>query len=302
MTKRAWGHAARRRFLVTGTRDPYEAIDLALVTNGAPHPDNSNLFCQERTAESAGLMAFYVNADYRFGDAGLAADSPLLEPPKILWEPTRITYGDDQDINNNPIVNSGTFIFDPPPPATVPQPALIVRKAMPSYSVSIALTFMDTVNSDDFSIQGAGSVSAGQAYCDCIRPIEAYTRLAPYVIVEYRFLFRPGVDPFQHHPIDQSSMGWWKDPAGAYHTGNFYHAAAQGQMVADKVDGDVALDGTGKPISNQFFIGDAYGIAQTPVSPPAPPAGLKIEPTLSTANVKTMTWYGKQQQPFSGLI
>jgi hypothetical protein len=296
MRKAAWGWAARERWIVTGTNSKYAAIDAA-VPHAAGHPDNPYIHIKARDADPIGLLAWSVTGDYSFGDVGLASDNPLLEPPRIRYEKVKQTYPVDVDLNTNAILDSAGQPLDPRETENVPMKKLIVKQARPFFDVGMSIQYEDSVCSDAFNIQGAGGLTAGQCYCDCIEPIEEYTHLAPYVWVEFAFLIAGGKNPFQAHPIDQGRTGWYTDSGGVAQRGLFCNKNKDVSPIPVRLNG---VDG--QPIDSGWFIlGDDGGV-HSPVANPTPPTGLTIETSLSGPKQKTMLWFNKTRQPFSGLI
>lgn len=295
--KESWGIAARERFTVTGVLTKNAAIEAA-IPHAQIHPDNANLRVKSRDATQTGPISFDVVAEYAFGDVGLCADDPLLEPPRIKWEKVRETFAAERDTSQRPILNSAGQPFNPPITETTPQKALIVTKAMPSFNVSLSAQYEDTASNDAVTIQGAGSFTPGQIYCDQIEPNQEYTRLAPYVWVGFRFLVAfEGVDPFQAHPVDEGMVGWYKDASNVNQLGAF--CDSQGNLAPF----DVRLDGTGKPIDSRWYCwSELEGKTYSPIANPSLPAGLLVEPTLSSSTIKTLTWNNKVKKPFNGLI
>jgi hypothetical protein len=296
LQKKSNGWTAREVWLVTGTADKDAAIEAA-VAHAAPHADNTNMTVFARDADPVGALAWRVNADYAFGDPGLCADSPLDENPTILYDHGRETIPTEIDIDNNHIVNSAGDPFDPPETATVPIVGMIVRRAEPFFSLSRSLAYSDHVNSDAFSITGAGGVDPGQAYCDYIKPREPYTLAAPFVWMEYRFEFAGGTDPFQNHPVDQGQYGFYTDGDGDPQKGPL--CWANGSPVGI----DIRLDGTGMPIDTRVKVLGADQSVNDPIANPDTPPGLTVDPDYSSNdNLKLLIWKTKPTAVFSTLL
>jgi hypothetical protein len=274
----------------------------------SPHPDNANMTAGVRWAESTGLLAWKVYAEYSFGDHGQCQDSPLTEPEKIIWQPEREVIPVDIDVNNNAILNSAGSPLSPPVTRPYPVLAVVVRKWLPFFNVATSFQYQDSVNEDVLVVAGLGYVGAGQAYCDYIRPVEEYTELAPFVYVEYRFRFRNGNNPWQTKVIDQGPIGWYSDPASGL--------TLPGPIVdgTGTPVGNVALDGTGKPIlagtassgvpsgtPGFYILGSDRSTLYTPQSNPSVPTGFSIDSSLSSAFGKTLVWTTLPSNDFSAL-
>ena len=295
---KSWGYAWRDKYTVTGTSDKAAATSAIPVAIGDKHPDNTNLSLGEITANATGLFAWEIFCDYRFGDVGLGSPNPLAEPYKIRWEKVRETAPIDLDLNQNAVVDSTGHPFTPRITTPVPTKALVVCKALPVYNVAHWLTYEDTVNSDTFTINGAGAVQPGQCYCDSVEPASEYTNLAPYVFVEFRFLLSGGTNPFQAHPIDEGRVGYYVSIAdGKTYPGLF--CDKYGNVFPEPT----RLNGAGKPISALVMVSGDGNIPASPVAPPGGvPPGLTIEPSLSSATIKTLVYKNIVSQVFTGMI
>jgi len=288
---------ARESWDVVGTPDPGIAIETACSFD-AVHVDNQNMKAGKRWVQSQkGPLSWIVAAEFSFGDHGLCSLGPLTEPYIILPDIGRQSFPSNTDQNNNAITNSAGDLL-PAQPLTAPTLGLRVRRYEPFYNLQRALNYSDGCNSDQFTLGGAGIVGPGQCYCEYIQPFTEYTATAPWVGIEYRFVFEGGTNPFDLHPIDVGRWGWYTDATTGQPT--------KGQIVAPdgtQPDFDVPLDGTGKPIDSQYKILAKDGTTlSTPIANPSLPPGLIIEQAYSTAKQKTLFYAGKRRVPFSGIL
>jgi hypothetical protein len=205
-------------------------------------------------------------------------------------------------VNDFPILNSAGDPFDPPINKFITYGMLRVRRAEPFFDVQKAIKYMNRVNSDSFTVAGAGGLLPGQAYCNLIAPGNEYTLATPYVWVIYKFTFKPGTDPFQSHPVDQGLWGWWDD-GGTKKRGRICDPS--GNMV----DFPVRLNGAGRPIlGTEYFkvLGAPGGTGtptpQAPVEGPAVPGFVEDPATVDNDDITNAIWKDVPAIPFAGLL
>lgn len=250
---------AERAWDVIGATTEIEAT----TASGIPeindsHPQYSLLKVRDLPVEVAGFNFYRVRASYGVppGGSWSADDNPLATPPDIMWEQGLATEPVDRDIDNNPILTSIGVAPDQLPQSEFVTLHLTITRNESAYDVQQAMAYANRVNSNAFSIVGAGTVQPGQVLCKTIRPASSYKQNAPYIPIAYTFELRG-------------------DTAGGENVGFRAKILDQGIRVntddgpvevfdakGERITSPILLDGTGKSLNTTYKAGSA-GAAQT---------------------------------------
>lgn len=258
LTRTTDGWTARRAFQVSGTSSQLEAQNAIPVTVGSSHPDNAFLRCNSVEADDNQVLRT-VTCEYSTAPFAIFDPDPLNQPTQWRWQPGTETSPIDRDIYGNTIRNSAGVTFDPPVNRFTGTLHLQAVRNEPFYDVQKALLYQNKLNSDTFSITGAGIVQPGQVLCLSIDCASSISSDAPFVTVVYNFELRgPDFDGedsdagFKARILDQGDKCWYKPGevlAGLPTMGNIVNV--RGELV-----GSVPLDGTGKPINTNLKVGE----------------------------------------------
>jgi hypothetical protein len=275
---------AQRGFIVTGISNETEAT----IASGSPygtipqvnevHPRNRFLRVNKVTPQRISPVACHVIIAYGVGQQPSQQD-PLADKPRIRWQLGSTTEPIDRDVEGNPIVNSAGDAFDPPLNTEFTTLFLTYTRNEPYFDIQKALTYSNTVNSNSFTIRGAGIVAPGQIKCDSIQPAGEYTDDADFVPIVYSFEIRRGNkqdsdgswDGFKLRVLDQGLRAYYdinKGPARIYDPDQSTAASRS------PVTSDVRLDGYGGTFDDSYFVTDTL---QQSVSKGSAPTGAIVE-------------------------
>lgn len=243
------------------------------------HPLNANLKCVNIDAKPAGFNFYRVTCKFIVPPGGDAtsSDDPLSQPIKISWEPSTWSEMSEIDAEGNPLVNCAG---DPLEPQSMEWPTiqLVVRKNVPAYDPSVAVTYQSAINSDTFQISGNNinlQIPPGQCRCRGIRPEEEYTLNATFNTIIARFDFRPNNTDQSDVAADAWDLRILNAGYNCYYDANEMGDdddvnAQLGPIYfnGDKVTSPVPLDDAGVPIGDGYTV-TAYGY--TPIESPAVP-------------------------------
>ncbi len=198
------GRKAWRTFQVTGTADPFMALEHAdIPALNSAHPTKANLYVFRRgTPQREGPQFFTIEVEYRTGtQVGIGNDDdPINQAPTYTWNVALASEPVEQDIDGNPIVNSAGDSFAQTLSVTTHSITLDVERNEASFDPVFALDYVNKVNLGAWTIAGK-TVGEGQAKCMGIAPTSGYTLQDSYVRVRYSFEFRR--EGFKVRVLDQ---------------------------------------------------------------------------------------------------
>lgn len=158
---RSWARTYSRQFVIV-TDDPWigaNAIRAALPvgigqfylvrnTSGAVTDFDGGSFCTSisLTCDAEDGMAWTANAEYGPYDATNYPQDVTQWVPRVAWSFAQFQRDLDQDINGNAIVNSAGVPFNPTIKADDSRPILQLVRNEPTFDLTLAEDFRDTVN------------------------------------------------------------------------------------------------------------------------------------------------------------
>lgn len=295
-------YTANRIFDVTGAATEtaafaaVAAFDPSTVLN-AQHPQNAYMYSRGPTSERPGFNMYAVKVQYQSTPAGRFENpgSPLLEPVIYRWNQLCQTEATDRDNANELLVNMAGEPFSQPYPTDVISIRVVAVRNEAAFDAATALQFGNSVNNANVSYNGGQwNVEKGQSKVIAVEPISEITSAAPFVKVQYTIDLKGGYfldtdgfwDGFKLRILNQGRRGWWDD-GGTPRRGNIVAISSDGSP--QRVDTDVLLDATGKPIQPEFQISPANGDPPVaPIANPSPPSAV-IE-TTSAGVVFIKAW------------
>lgn len=217
------------------------------------HPDQSRLKVRSREVERPGFNMWRLTCTYEIpvDDSGFddGDGDPLDEPVKFEWEIGNETISIDRDRDGHPLLNSAGDPFETNPQRQRLTLHLVLKRYEPFFDVQLPMAYMNTVNSESFTVPGLGIVQAGQAYRSSIEAAAPYSADFQSILVEYRFRFDPL--GFQLKLIDQGYQSWWhKTPSSDDVKGRI---TTKDELTVSK---PVLLNGAGRIIDTTLVVGD----------------------------------------------
>ncbi len=297
--------SATRVWEVYGAANENECF-VATALDGSPiaqlgnsHPQSSLLRVVTVTpAQQEGLFwlvtaQYAIPSDLKGGDSG-AAQELLSRKPTLSIRSGKISIAVDRDAKGRPRVNSAGDAFDPPGQRSISVRYFRYVRYEPFPDVDKMDRFENTVNDADLLIGGKVAVSKQRLYCDTIEATEDFGPDTLAVPIAYNFILRRSFDdtphPFNDYIMDIGDRGFYSDSGSATaKLGYFFDATGTQQF-------NVKLDGTGKPLDPNIKVTSAL---KTPISNPNPPAGLQLNPNLSTNLVKFLEFDMVKQVNFA---
>jgi hypothetical protein len=278
---------------------PFPGSDLIPALN-ASHPQNARLIVTNRNpVTDGGPTTWKVTVSYSIVaiTGGGGDGDPLNTTPIVSWGMGEITLAVDRDVDNKAIINSAGDAFDPPLQRTFKTLRLRIVKWFPIFDLALSDTFTNTVNSNNFQT-GNLAITVGQCLCTGILPAEDYPITSTAIPIGFDFEIIRGlynnqfpVKPYSTYVKDQGRRGWYTPAGGSTPTlGDFHYADGE------RVDQDVPLDGTGKPIDTTIRVTKSL-IA--PANNPTPTTNT-LAP-FSTAAAKWFEFKLIREANFSGL-
>lgn len=303
---------AVRAFDVIGAASKADAIRTVIqqfgVLRNAPHPENGLLRVQQQNAATPmGPTVWRVRINYAVPAGGdmTANDNPLLLPPLIRWSPSIDSEPFEVDPYGNPFVNSAGDPYDPSPLRDVACWTLTVTRNQPFFAPAQYGKYLEAINSDQFTIRGAGqntAIEPGSMRCVSIAPTGEYTNTAKFVPVSFQFKVRPNNtqitkqahDAWDIRLADKGLNGWYKDSNGNQQKGRFFRGPVE-------VTDPVLLDGTGKPADTAITV---TKLNYAPIANPEKlPQKVRTEKqNVGGLNVTYLHYDRDKTLPFAGLL
>lgn len=267
------------------------------VEINAPFPgsEGSRLRCDRITVTRVGGRLFRVAAHWSIPIRGqdrhngqATQDDPLREPTIIRWQDIQYTEPVDRDIDGNPILNSARRAFRDSPQRVFNAKRVTMTRNEPSFDISAALNFENTVNNSVF--EGA---LPGELKCVSIVPTNVITVESVFTEVTYTFEYRSrmiwGNDPHQPRILDQG----FESPATVDGQTRIVRLV---DVKGQPPESEVPLDGQGRPFRpDDFTYLDENGM---PVASPTfvsigAPVGATVELTDDAAFLRYATYPGR---------
>jgi hypothetical protein len=269
------GWTATRVFIVTEVSNHNQASSVVPgVSVGASHPLNAILICRGIDSDTdLGPMIYRVVAHYdvKIASAGAGGGSPY----ELEWAQVTTQEPTNTDRSKIPIRNSAGGLVDG---LSAPEVYLSLRvtRDEPFYNVGKSLAYANSINSDSFTIVGAGTVGPGECYCGRIAPVNSYPANAKSVRVAYDFELKPRDEweknnnrsPFDHNFVDAATVGNWKD-GDTIRRDDFYYSKGHLARVSEMV----CLNGWGVPLNKDIKVGATKKDAVFPSNIGIYPAG-----------------------------
>lgn len=261
------GSLAVRSWLVTGTgttvatvENALTAVDDTTLTNAVPSIgaayDAVNLFfrCGDVRAKLVAPGVVRVTAQYGTIVPTAPSQDSISTPVVITLDQEEVEEDCDHDIDKLPIVN---LCNNPMPGAkrTVRIYTVTLLKNLASFPGSLAATYANSVNNDDFTLPIIGTVPTGYARCVSILPANPMRIGDPFVPVKLTLQIYSSdapADPWQYRIINQGSEAY------AHSTTTGEPTTAQKGLICldatnDVVSRDVLLDINGKPFDTTAY-------------------------------------------------
>ena len=200
----------------------------------------------------------------RFGDG--AGSGWLTQPPKMRYQP--YTYGINVDFDQSatpvPYQNTAGTPFEPAMPRDLTGVVITIRVPKADYEFGDLFLLNNCINSEVVLLPDGNSIPIGVA--KLVMPDMTFKDVsAENIYLDIKLDCRGLPFGWNHHVIDQGAEGWYEDPTdGDRKVRGLFTTGAAGQGPA----GQVLLDGTGKPIRDEFMVADIGGNVYPAVSAP----------------------------------
>jgi hypothetical protein len=215
------GGTITRTFLVTtddANDGPFQVRQVLPVVLGHLHPDDASYSCRSITCEptDSPSLNWFATCEYsrQSNNPDDEPDNPLNEPVQVNISGQKVTKALTKDVDGNSICTSSLQAFDPPPEITRTLPVVTFVRNEPFYDISVAMDYIDHVNSGSF-MGGA----AGFWKCNDISADKMFLDQQEYFQVRYVFEYNPdgwnlSLLNVSYHEIDAGTVVRIKDDEG----------------------------------------------------------------------------------------